>query len=136
MTPRSLLRSRCRKLSELKLAFDATRILAHLENPMSSEIKSLSAQLARVREAVKQRVGDVSAKLGAAETSFHRAADGTEGYVAQVAAYTAELQSMTAELTNGGPPLDDDFRATPERPASGREAVIAEMHALGREHNP
>lgn len=101
---------------------------------MSSEIKSLSAQLARVREAVKQRVGDVSAKLGAAETSFHKAADGTEGYVAQVAAYTAELQSMTAELTNGGPPLDDDFR--PAEPASGRAAVIEEMAHLGRVHTP
>lgn len=133
MTPQSLSWLRCRKLRELSLAFDATRILAQIETPMSSEIKSLSAQLARVKDAVRSRVMSVSAKLDKAEMGFHKAADGTEGYVAQVDAYAAELQSLTAELTNGGPPLDDTFRPAPEHP-NGRAGVIETMHDLGREH--
>lgn len=144
-----------RALHALEAWYGAHLTLRSLETPMSAHsIKSLSGQIARVKAGVQSRVAQVGAALDRAEKDFHVAADGSESFVRQVSDYTAELQSMTADLTNGGPSLDDeatfpvpDASGGPAAvapvaslelyhgvPVSGRAAVIETMHQLGREH--
>lgn len=102
---------------------------------MSANIKQFADQFRTIKTSIETKMAQANAKLANANNTFGASVDKAMAYIDNVNQYSAELEGLTRELTNGGPALDDTFPApAPASTDHDPNALIAAQAQLGRKH--